>query len=108
MSMEHNVFVDIANAFVTTNLWKMIVMFMVAYISGSIVKGFASTIYEFIMIKTDIFGVGSVVEYDGKRGVIRSMGFRRIVIEITGKHETIYIRTFDWPKLILVVPHGDK
>ena len=107
--MEHNVFVDLSNAVVTTNLWRMIIMFMIAYISGSIVKGIASTIYEFMMIKTDIFGVGSVVEFQGKRGVIRSMGFRRIVIDITGKNETIYIRTFDWPKLILIVPYeGNK
>ena len=105
--MDNNVFIDLATAVVSTNIWKMIMLFMVAYISGSIVKGIASTIYEFIMIKTDIFGVGSVVEYEGKRGVIRSMGFRRIVIEVTGKHESIYIRTFDWPKLILVVPHDE-
>ena len=102
--MDHNIFIDVANAVVTTNLWKMIIIFIFTYVTGSIVKGIASTIYEYILIKTDIFGVGSLVEYKGKRGTIRNMGLRRIEIHIESEHITIFIRTFDWPKLKLIVP----
>lgn len=106
--MNDNIFIQFATAFINSSLWKVVFIFIVAYIAGNIIKSMASTIYQYIMIKTDIFGVGSVVDYKGIRGTIRNIGLRRIELDVKDSCMVMYIRTFDWPNLILIVPYECK
>ena len=87
----------------SSELWQAVLVFIVGFVIISLLKNIASTIFQFILFKTDVFGIGSYIEYKGKRGVIKYMGLRRITIELEDKSSTIYIHTTDWKNLILII-----
>ena len=93
----------LADTILHSTVWGVIIVFMMVYIITSIVKSIASSTFQYIMLKTDNFGIGSVIEYNKTRYVIRELGFRRIALENTETRELFYIATKDWNKMILVI-----
>lgn len=85
-------------------LWQAVVIFIVGYVLINLIKTTASTIFQFILFKTDLFGVGSYVEYKGKKGIIKEIGLRRIKIEMEDRDSTMFISTSDWKELLLIIP----
>ena len=100
-SQELTGLVDVLTSF---ELWQAIFVFIVGFVILNIIKSIASNIFQFILFKTDVFGIGSYVEYKGKKGIIKEIGLRRILLELEGENSTMYIRTMDWKNLILIIP----
>lgn len=92
----------------SSDLWQAVVVFIVGFILISILKSVARTIFQYILFKTDVFGIGSYVDYKGTRGVIKEMGLRRITIKLEDRKSTMYIHTTDWKNLILIVSNDIK
>lgn len=105
--MEQEV-IAAAEQLMSSNLWKVAVIFIISFITIGLIKHIASTLFEFIMIKTDIFGVGSTIHYAGKKAIIKHIGVRRIELYMMATDESIFIRTADWKKFDLVVPNHIK
>jgi hypothetical protein len=105
--MEEEVF-GLADIILSNSVWGAIAVFIMGYVAVSIVKSMASSIFQYIMLKTDQFGIGSVVEYKNKRYVIRELGFRRSALEDKKTREWYYISTKDWGNMILVIPVEDS
>ena len=101
--MESEV-VGLADIILSNSVWGAIAVFMMGYVAISIVKSIASSIFQYIMLKTDQFGIGSIVEYKGSRYVIRELGFRRIALEHKVNREWYYIATKNWINMVLVIP----
>ena len=101
--MESEVF-GLADIILSNSIWGAIAVFMMGYVAVSIVKSIATSIFQYIMLKTDQFGIGSVIEYKNKRYVIRELGFRRIALEDKNTREWYYISTKDWVNMVLVIP----
>lgn len=97
-------FTGLVDALASFKLWQAILVFIVSFVILNIIKSIASTIFQFIMFKTDVLGIGSTVEYKGKKGMIKDIGIRRILIELEGENSTLFIRTMDWKNLILIIP----
>ena len=102
--MESEVF-GLADIILSNSIWKAIAVFVMGYVAVSIVKSVATSIFQYIMLKTDQFGIGSIIEYNKKRYVIREIGFRRIALEDKETREWHYIATKDWMHMILVIPY---
>jgi hypothetical protein len=100
--MDAQILGDTAWAVLDSRFWAISQLFIITYIIGALVKGVASSLYEFIIIKTDILGSGSLVEYQGKRSTIQDIGLRRILLKREGG-ELLYIRTKDWHKMTLII-----
>jgi hypothetical protein len=101
--MENEVF-GLADIILSNSVWGAIAVFVMGYVAVNIVKSVATSIFQYIMLKTDQFGIGSVIEYKGKRYVIREIGFRRIALEEKTTREWYYIATNSWMHMILIVP----
>lgn len=101
--MESEVF-GLADIILSNSVWGAIAVFVMGYVAVNIVKSVATSIFQYIMLKTDQFGIGSVVEYNKGRYVIREIGFRRIALENLKSREWFYIPTKDWTEMILVIP----
>lgn len=101
--MESEV-IGLVDIIVNNSIWNAIAIFVMGYVAVGIVKSVASSIFQYIMLKTDQFGIGTVVEYQKKRHVIRELGFRRIVLEEVETQEWYYISTKNWVEMVLVIP----
>lgn len=101
--MESEVF-GLADIILSNSVWGAISVFIMGYIAVNIIKTIATSIFQYIMLKTDQFGIGSVVEYNKRRFIIREMGFRRIALECHDSREWYYMPTKDWSQMILVIP----
>lgn len=100
--MESEV-LGLADIILNNSVWAATAVFVMGYVLVSIVKSVAVSIFQYIMLKTDQFGIGSVIEYKGKRYVIREIGFRRIALEERTTREWYYIATNSWMHMILIV-----
>ncbi len=94
----------LADIILSNSVWGAIAVFVMGYVAVNIVKSLATSIFQYIMLKTDQFGIGTIVEYNKSRYVIREIGFRRIALEDKLTREWYYISTKDWTKMILVIP----
>ena len=94
----------LVNVLTSYELWQAVFVFIVGFVVLNIIKSIASNIFQFILFKTDVFGIGSYVEYKGKKGIIKEIGLRRILLELEGENSTMFIRTMDWKNLILIIP----
>jgi len=106
--MEQNVLVEAVEAFIASNLWKAILVFILVYVSGSSIKRLANIVNEFVRIRTDVFGIGATIYFNRERAVIRNIGFRKIELYIIEKKESRYVRTAEWKNFELVVPDLNK
>lgn len=95
-------FAKIINVVFEEHLFSIILHFALVYISVFLVKSMAGTIIQYILLKTGLFGIGSVVEYNGHRGVITSIGLRWIAINFDDKK--MFIHTTEQHKMHLVIP----
>ena len=102
--MESEVF-GLADILLSNSIWGAIAVFVMGYVAVNIVKSLATSLFQYIMLKTDQFGIGSVIEYNRNRYVIREIGFRRIALEDKDTREWYYIPTKDWTQMILVIPN---
>jgi len=87
---------------IASHLWKVIITFIVAFVGISLIKQIATNIFELILLKTDLFGIGSHIYYNGKKARICKIGFRRTELYMLESKETIHIRTLNWRKFELV------
>lgn len=95
-------------AIIESELWSIMILFTVTYLASVLIKDMAGALVNFILIKTDVFGVGSLVEFRGKRAVIRRIGIRRIKMVLEDSGDTAYILTADWKNLTLIIPFHKK
>lgn len=102
--MQNEVF-GLADIILSNSVWGAISVFVMGYVAVNIIKNIATSILQYIMLKTDQFGIGSVVEYNKKRFIIREIGFRRISLESFDTREWYYMPTKDWNQMILVIPN---
>ena len=101
--MESNVS-EVAQGFINSEIWGIALLFIVTYIVINTIKNIASAIFAYLLVKSDVFGIGSYIEYKGKRYIIKTIGLRRIHLEPENHNETRYIRTQDWKDMELIVP----
>jgi hypothetical protein len=95
---------QVAESFVQSQIWMIAILFIVTYILINTIKNTAAAIFSYLLVKSDVYGIGSYIEYKGKRYIIRSIGIRRIHLEPEDHRETRYIRTQDWKSMELIVP----
>lgn len=99
---------NLVDILASSQLWQAIVVFIIGFVVLNILKTIASTIFQYILFTSDIYGIGSYVEYKGKRGIIKHRGLRRISIELETESATMYISTMDHKNLILIMPDEIK
>jgi len=87
---------------VASHIWTVIVGFIASFVIISLIKQIAVNTFEFILIKTDLFGVGSLIYYGGKKARILRIGFRRTQLYMLDTKETMHVRTVNWRKFELV------
>ena len=95
---------EVATGFINSAVWELSLLFIVSYIVIGIIKSTATSIFSYILVKSDIYGLGSYVDYKGSRYIIRDIGLRRIKLETVDFTETRYISTLDWKSMELVIP----
>jgi len=99
--MENEVLVA-AEALIAAHLWKAIILFIVSFIMVALIKQTAVNALNLILMKTDVFGIGSLIYYGGKKYRIQGIAFRRIELYRLDSKETISIRTENWKKFELL------
>lgn len=96
----------IATALVSSAMWKILLIIIVGLIIANIVKYVSTVIFDYIMLKSDLIGIGTIVEYENKRYIIRDISFRRLTLESKdqnkNKHEKIYVLIDEWRKMHIV------
>ena len=97
-----------AEHLISAHLWKAMAVFIIAFVIMGLIKHIASMIFEFILLKTDIFGRGSLLYYNGKKAQIKKIGLRRTKIHLLDTDEMIVIRTANWRKFELIDYTGSK
>ena len=93
---------------VASHLWNVILVFIVSFVVLSLIKQIATNTFEYILIKTDLFGVGSLIYYNGKKARIMKIGFRRTQLYMMDTKELIHVRTLNWRKFELVNDINDS
>ncbi len=99
---------DAMGTFVSSNLWKGILIFILVQVAWMTIKRITALINEWIKIHTDNFGIGSTVYHNKKKCIIRHIGFRRIELCDFETGESKYVKTSEWDKFELVVPEHPK
>ena len=94
----------LVSALTSTELWEAVVVFTVGFIIVSLIKTAATNIFQFILFKTGLHGIGSYVEYKGKRGIITHIGIRTIYIELENEEATMSVDVLDWKDILLILP----
>ena len=102
--MNEQLLVDAAETLIASNLWNGILIFIFVFVSGNMIKRVASIINEFVIIRTDTFGIGSTIYHNKQKAVIKHIGLRRIEIFMVESKESKYVLTSEWKKFELVVP----
>lgn len=92
-------------AMTSIELWQAIAVFIVGFVIVNMIKNLANNIFQFILIQMDMFGIGTHVEYKGKRGVITEISLRRTVIKLDDEDAYMYIRNTDRKFLFLIMPN---
>lgn len=95
---------QVAEGFIASPIWTISLLFIVSYIIIGIIKSTATSIFSYILVKSDVYGLGSYVDYKGNRYIIRDIGMRRIKLESEDFTETRYISTLDWKSMELIIP----
>jgi len=98
----NNEIIQLSEQLVNAHLWKVIAIFIISFVLMGLIKHVATMVFEFVLLKTDIFGRGSLIYYGGKKAKIKKIGLRRTELYIIDKDETIIIRTSNWRKFELV------
>lgn len=60
----------ITNILLDSQAWKIGLFIIVSMIFVDVFKYIASTFFEYITLKTDLIGIGTTVEYQGKHGIV--------------------------------------
>lgn len=88
-----------------TNAWKVAMFVIVGKVIADVLRHTAGIIFEYIALKTDLIGIGTFVEYDGRIGVVRHIGLRRLTIDLTntdGTNTKVYVLLSEWRKMLIV------
>jgi len=99
-------YAQIATALIDSSIWKLLFIAILAVIIGFFVKYISTVVFDYIMLKSDMIGIGTTVEYEGKRYIIRDIAFRRLTIENKNQPknntEKIYVLIGEWRKMHIV------
>ena len=101
--MDQKVLIEAAEQIISSHIWKAMLVFVIIFIMGGLIKATATMIFEYILIKTDLFGVGSIIYYSGKKCEILNIGMRRTKLKVLSTKEVKFVRTGDWRKFELVL-----
>lgn len=85
--------------------WKLVVFVILGKVISDILSHVASIIFEFMALKTDLIGIGTSVEYNGRIGIVRHIGVRRLTIDFSNPDGTtvkVYILLSEWRKMLIV------
>jgi small-conductance mechanosensitive channel len=94
--------IELTNQLLADNLWSAIKIFVISFILIGLVKSVASMLFEFVLVKTDIYGVGSTIYYNGTKAIIKDIGIRRITLYTIDNKETIIVGTAAWRTFVMV------
>lgn len=97
----------LASTLIESSIWKLMLIATVAVLISLFIKYTATVIFDYIMLKSDLIGIGTIVEYENKRYTIRDVGFRRLTLEQNhtnknNKHEKIYVIASEWRKMHII------
>lgn len=78
----------------------LIISTITAGVSYKLLMSMVLTIFNFIMAKSDLMGVGSTVVYLGNRYIIKQISFRKI--RLLKDNEIYMIPTENWKSFIVI------
>ena len=104
----NNEIVQLTEQLIAAHLWKAIFIFISSFVSISLIKQLAGNIFEYISLKIDVFGHGSLIYYNGKKATIKNLGLKRTDLYLIDTKETITIRTLNWRKFELIKEDAKK
>lgn len=88
-----------------TTAWKIALFVIIGKVIADVLSHTASILFEYLALKTDLIGIGTSVEYDGRIGVVRHIGLRRLTIDLTnddGSSTKVYVLLSEWRKMLIV------
>jgi hypothetical protein len=97
--------VAITQLLVSSAAWKIAAFVVIGKVIADILTQIASIIFEYIALKTDLIGIGTSVEYNGKIGIIRHIGLRRLTVDFKqadGSCIKMYMLLSEWRKMHIV------
>ena len=105
--METEVF-TISTLLLESSVWEAMALFIISFVVIHFVKAIANNIFQYLVIKTELFGIGTEVVYSGKNAIICEIKFRWIVLRDSKSGDTIYVKSDDWHKMTLIVSNNTK
>lgn len=96
---------NITNLLLGSSAWKIALFVIVSMVVTDVLKNISGIIFEFISLKTDLIGIGTTVEYEGRTGIVRYIGLRRLTIDFTnsdGSVTKVYVLLSEWRKMRIV------
>lgn len=96
---------QLTSTIVFSAAWKIVVFLIISMVIADILRYTAGLIFEFLALKTDLIGIGTTIEYEGRLGIVRHIGFRRLTIEFTNADGTtvkVYMLLSEWRKMNIV------